>query len=95
MPNADAVARRSWTTNARHENIHLTVVQLALLPHLDGTNDIDALIELLRAKVAEGQIVFQNAGETITEDEAIQRATADHLAAALTTLSQSAILIAA
>ncbi len=92
---ADATAGRAWTTNARHENVTLNVVQQAVLPLLDGTNDTDALVEALRAKAREGHIVFQHAGTPLTDDAAIHAAAREHLAAALSTLTTQALLVAA
>lgn len=92
---ADASAGRTWTTNARHENVTLNVVQQAVLPLLDGTNDTDALVEALRAKAREGRIVFQHAGTPLTDGPAIDAAAREHLAAALTTLTSQAVMVAA
>ncbi|MEQ1694678.1 MAG: class I SAM-dependent methyltransferase [Hyphomicrobiaceae bacterium] len=92
---ADASAGRAWTTNARHENVTLNIVQLAVLPLLDGTNDTDALVEVLRAKAREGRIVFQHAGTPLTDDDAIHAAAREHLTAALTTLTSQAVMVAA
>ncbi len=92
---ADASAGRAWTTNARHENVTLNIVQQAVLPLLDGTNDTHALVEALRAKAREGQIVFQHAGTPLTSDEAIHSAAREHLTAALSSLTTQALLVAA
>jgi len=95
LARADIAAGRSWTTNARHEAIPLDVVQRALLPWLDGTHDTDALVAALRAKVAEGQIIFQKSGITLASDHDIANAARDHLAAALTKLTRSGLMVAA
>ncbi len=92
---ADATAGRAWTTNARHENVTLNIVQQAVLPLLDGAHDTDALVEALRAKAREGHIVFQHAGTPLKDDAAIHSAAREHLTAALSTLATQALLVAA
>ena len=92
---ADAGCARNWTTNARHESVPLSVVQQAVLPLLDGTHDVDALVNALRAKAIEGKIVFQRGGEALSSEVEIEAAVRDHLAAALASIAESALLIAA
>ena len=92
LARADAQAGRSWTTNVRHESVTMSVVQKALLPHLDGTNTLMSLARLLGEKVDRGDIVFQRDGVPITQADEIAAATVDHLTAALDGLAQSALL---
>jgi len=95
LARADAAAGRSWTTNPRHEAIPLDIVQCAVLPLLDGTHDTDALVAALRAKVAEGQIIFQKSGISLASEHEIADAAREHLAAALSKLTRSGLLVAA
>jgi methyltransferase-like protein/trans-aconitate methyltransferase len=88
----DATSGRSWTTNIRHETVPLNVVQRAILPALDGTNDMPALRRKLDAEVQSGDIRFESKGALLTEADAISDAVAEHLVGALRSLARSGIL---
>ena len=95
LARADAMAGMTWTTNPRHETVPLNVVQQAVLPLLDGTHDVDALVAALREKVREGHIILQREGIPLTDETALAASARDHIDHALATFSRSALLIAA
>lgn len=100
QPKATAIARSdaetgmTWTTNARHETVALDAVQRALLPHLDGTHDREALTGKLRELVASGGITFNRGGTTLTDASEISNAIDEHVSRALDSF-QRALLLAA
>ncbi len=93
LARADAAAGRTWTTSACHETAYLSVVQRAILPLLDGTNDHAALAAALAQSARSGAISFLHAGEPVTDNEGIDAAAAEHLRPALAALAASAVLI--
>ena len=94
LARADAAHGMTWTTNPRHEAVSLTVVQQAIVPLLDGTNDAGALVAALREKVREGAIVFQREGAPLTEEGSIETAAREHVSAALDQIARQALLAA-
>lgn len=45
-------------TNPSHENIHLTPIMQIILPYLDGTNDIDALVKMVQYYIDENILII-------------------------------------
>ena len=70
------------------------MVQQAIVPLLDGTNDAGALVAALREKVREGTIVFQREGAPLTEEGSIETAAREHVSAALDQIARQALLAA-
>jgi methyltransferase-like protein len=95
MARLDAKAGQTWTTNARHEAVPLSLVQRAVLPDLDGTRGHAALIATVERCVADGQIQFQKDGELIETPEGVAIAIREHVASALAGLAKSGLLHAA
>jgi methyltransferase-like protein/cyclopropane fatty-acyl-phospholipid synthase-like methyltransferase len=95
LARADAAAGKAWTTNMRHETVLLDVVARAVLPLLDGQNDIAALQAALEAKVRDGSITFQRDGKTLTAPDDITQSAREHVDHVLVRLAQSAVLVAA
>ncbi len=55
-------------TNLRHESIALDAVDRALLAHLDGTRDHDALTDVVLAAVKAGDAHITRADDSVVED---------------------------
>jgi methyltransferase-like protein/cyclopropane fatty-acyl-phospholipid synthase-like methyltransferase len=98
MPRAFSLARfdardgSGWTTNARHETVSLNIVQRAVLPLLDGTNDQEALMRAVQGLVASGDLVFYRGGDKLVEPDDIGAAVEEHIAAALQSFHAAALL---
>lgn len=61
-------------TNARHQSVDLPKVERIVLKYLDGERSVDALAELLKTHVANGEIKLAQEGETVTDEELIHKA---------------------
>ena len=94
LARGDASIGMTWTTSPRHESVPLTIIQQAVLPLLDGTNDVDALVAALRTKVAEGAIILQRHGVPLTDATEIDGAAREHVIAALDLTARQALLAA-
>ena len=91
----DARSGYSWTTNVRHETVHLNLVQRAVLPLLDGSHDRKAISVSLQKLVDSGDLQFSRAGEPLTEPTAITDAIDEHIDAALNVFRKTALLMSA
>lgn len=92
VPRSDARDGRTWTTNPRHESVPLNLVQRAILPLLDGTNDRDAIAAEVHAMVTSGQLTFQRDGQNLVEPAHISQAIDEHVASALSEFHRAALL---
>jgi len=73
-PVASPVARLqaqkgSRVTNLRHERIELSGINYHLLPHLDGSRDRAALVEVLERLAAEGRIDLEGEDKPVEEGD--------------------------
>lgn len=59
------VYMQNTVTNRRHENIALTTLAQALLPHLDGEHDLPMLVEVIGSYIEEGVLVIQDENHQI------------------------------
>ena len=89
---ADAAAGLTHTVNARHESATLDIVTQHVLPKLDGAHDEAALEALIVEKAKVGAIVFQRAGERITDDEGIAACAREHLGRTLEFVASAGML---
>lgn len=90
----DASCRRTWTTNVRHEAVPLDVMQLAVLPLLDGTNDIQALHRSVETYVSQGSIRFESNGVALAGHD-IEVAIKEHVTNTIARLAKSGLLVSA
>lgn len=96
LARADAAARRTTTTNLRHERCPIDAVNLYLLPLLDGTKDRPQLVhELIRA-IESGflTITDQRTGVQL-KGEAMAKAVSEHVDQAIRRLAEAALLLPA
>ncbi len=91
MTRLDA-AGNGHVVNGRHEAVVLGLVARVVTPALDGTHDCMALQEIILKAVADGQIVFQREGVSITAPENLQREAASHLDIVLRELAANGLL---
>jgi methyltransferase-like protein/2-polyprenyl-3-methyl-5-hydroxy-6-metoxy-1,4-benzoquinol methylase len=54
-----------FVTNRRHESLQRTEIGRRLLPHLDGSNDHEALLRLLRQALQRGEVVVRRDGKPL------------------------------
>lgn len=66
-------------TNAWHESVVLDVVERCLMPHLDGTQGEEELVERLVDCVAKGDLTFQLADRTVSDPGDVRRCAREHL----------------
>jgi methyltransferase-like protein/2-polyprenyl-3-methyl-5-hydroxy-6-metoxy-1,4-benzoquinol methylase len=80
-----------FVSNRRHESLQLTEIGRRLLPHLDGTNDHEALLRLFRQALQRGEVVVRRDGKPI---EHVTEAMAEQLIAqSLESFAQDALLV--
>ena len=91
----DARDGQTWTTNARHETVHLNLVQQAVLPLLDGSHDREAISDSVRRLVEAGKLQFLRNGEVLVDEPAIGEAVEEHIEQALQTFQKAALLTGA
>jgi len=79
--------------NQWHENLpRLGAVEAALLPLLDGTRSIDALVKAMQDLAANGQLRFKHEDSFLESPEAIAIAAEDHTGRVLQWMAQTALL---
>lgn len=79
MPTACAFARyqakkQPFATNRRHQPITLSLLSQAILPHLDGTNNLDSLITHVEADIQIGKLSLVNKEKQPITDEVERKA---------------------
>jgi SAM-dependent methyltransferase len=89
----DGAERQSWTTGPAHQTVALDVVSMALVPHLDGTNDRAALVRHLGEAVREGRVrLIDNQTGTDLAGPALAAALEEHVGLALGRLAKAGLL---
>ena len=79
-------------TNVYHQLIGLNALAWQLLPFVDGTRDVAALVDLV---VADATVILEQDGQTITDEAARRAIAAERVPEMLETLRQSALLVEA
>jgi SAM-dependent methyltransferase len=92
LARADAMDGAPFTTNARHENVHLDAAMRALLPLMDGSLDEVDLAKRLTREAKEGRISFLKKGSSVVDPGGIEKAVAEHLPVMLTNLAATGLL---
>ena len=77
-----------------HEAVPLDIVQLAVLPMLDGANDMAMLHRTVATCVSQGSIRFERNGVAL-HDHDVDTAITEHVTSALDRLARSGLLISA
>lgn len=91
----DAATGRALTTGIAHDLTQLNIVELVMLPLLDGTHDQDALVEHLISAEREDRLRFHDAQQQrLTEPEAVRTCAREHVAMALQTLGAKGLIVA-
>jgi methyltransferase-like protein/SAM-dependent methyltransferase len=81
-------------TNYRHEAVALIEFDRQLLPHLDGSHDRAALLQVMLEKVKEGSLRLSEGDEPVTDPGRAEEILAEVLDKELPGLAQQALLIA-
>ena len=81
-----------FITNVWHENVYLNVIELSILPLLDGLHDHAALREHLKQEAASGQITFKKKDVTITDPAELESSINDHLQTSLNNMKHKGLL---
>jgi len=89
----DAV-RGTQAVNALHEGVQLGLVAQILMPHLDGINGFDALVQAVLQAIAEGRLSLQRNGVNLNDDDDLAREAAAHVTAALRDVAHAGLLVA-
>jgi 2-polyprenyl-3-methyl-5-hydroxy-6-metoxy-1,4-benzoquinol methylase/methyltransferase-like protein len=92
LARADAVDGAPFTTNLRHENVHLDGATRALLPVMDGSLDERALAKRLTGEAMAGRISFMKEGSSMVGPDGIEKAVAEHLPVMLRRLADAGLL---
>ena len=87
----EALRSRS-VTNAYHRPVRLGTLSWYLLPFLDGTRDVDALVELVMANQT---LAVEKAGAEMTDPEVKRTLLKAEVASSLTGLTRAALMLAA
>jgi methyltransferase-like protein len=77
-------------TNPYHQTISLNPLAWQLLPFVDGTRDLEALVALV---VADGTVVMEAEGQPLRDEAARRAAARERVPLVLETLRQSALLV--
>jgi len=88
----DATAGEDALASLRHEPYELDIVARILAPSLDGTRNRGDLIAALVSSVANGDLRFQRADQTITNGEGIAACAAEHVDRTLRDMCARAML---
>jgi len=85
---------QDFVVNRRHENIRLTPTAEVILPYLDGTHSLNALIDIVRSKIDEGVLVLVDKHQqTIHEEKAMRDHIKKMVIETIELLAQRALLI--
>ncbi len=66
------VANQSWVANMRHEAIPTNIFDKAIMPHLDGSNTVESLLESLMPKFISGELSINSDNKKITEEKELR-----------------------
>ncbi len=77
-------------TNPYHQNVRLNALTWQLLPFVDGTRDLAALVELV---VADGTVVLEQDGQPVKDTAARRALAAERVPQVLEVLRSSALLV--
>ncbi len=83
---------QNFITNVWHDNVYLNVIELSILPLLDGLHDHAALREHLKQEAANGQITFKKQDVPITDPAELELSINDHLQTSLNTMKHKGLL---
>lgn len=94
----------SRVVNSVHETIHLGLIGQILVPHLDGTNDSDALVRVILQAIADGKMALMRDGVALTSSDLtssdltsgddLAREAGMHVRATLLELARAGLLVA-
>jgi methyltransferase-like protein len=91
----DAETGRALTTGIVHDLIQLNIIELLILPLLDGTNDHASLVNHLIAAEGDGRLqFFDKDKQFIKGEEAVRKCAEDHLEHTLRGLSARGLMTA-
>ena len=99
QPVASPLARRQLrlgqpkVTNLRHERVNLDPIGQALLPHLDGAHDQEALLAQLQAYVAAGELTLAEGKAQPADSAELRQALAREITFSLQWLAWTALLV--
>ncbi|MFI4936884.1 MAG: methyltransferase regulatory domain-containing protein [Candidatus Berkiellales bacterium] len=83
-----------YATNRRHQAVRLGALTLVILPHLDGKQDIDALIKIAEQSITEGKIsILDNNKQPITDKAVIAQQLREAIQNEFKFLASNALLI--
>ena len=99
MPEASRLARYQaplygWATNARHEKVGHDLFTRILIGHVDGSNSLDDLSDIMAEQIDKGALAVQADGNDIADAEQRRIATRQLTENALASLSLNALLVA-
>jgi methyltransferase-like protein/2-polyprenyl-3-methyl-5-hydroxy-6-metoxy-1,4-benzoquinol methylase len=97
-PEASPLARlqaptSNRVTNLRHESVYLGDIERQILKNLDGSHDRAALIRVLTELVANGELMVEKDGESVTNADQVRDIVANALDKQLPTIARNALLI--
>lgn len=94
-PYARAQARRRsrYLTNLRHQSMDVDELDRHLVPLLDGSRDVDALVDAMFAKVKAGDLEVRKAEGPYEDDEELRTELRRAIELALAALARSGLLI--
>ena len=88
----NAAEGQAKVTNRRHEVVHLSDMNLRLVPLLDGTRDRDALADALTQLAVAGDLTVQKGGQPVSDPVELRTALVSTLGPSLDALARDALV---
>jgi len=97
QPVASRLARHQtldsdFVTNLKHESVPLNDLERHLVQNMDGTNDWDALVEILAREVAGGRLVVLDGGQPVADPDRARQIIVQILEEVLNGLARKCLL---
>jgi methyltransferase-like protein/cyclopropane fatty-acyl-phospholipid synthase-like methyltransferase len=98
-PAALVVARhqaksKNWVTNGRHQRLNVDVAPRIIIQYMDGTNDMQAIIDKVMTHFTTGELKLQRDGLDVKSSEVVREEVAEIVTRSIEQLRENGLLYA-
>jgi methyltransferase-like protein len=85
---------KNWVTNGRHQKLSIDIAPRLIMQYMDGTNDVQAIIDKLMTHITTGELKLQKDGRDLKSSEVTRDEVGDIVSKSIEQMTENALLYA-
>ncbi|MBN9565137.1 MAG: methyltransferase regulatory domain-containing protein [Alphaproteobacteria bacterium] len=85
---------KTWVTNSRHQRLSIDIVPRLIIQYMDGTNDLQAIIDKVMTHISTGEIKLQKDGKEVKLGEVTREEVSEIVTKSIEQMMENALLYA-